>query len=162
VAREVIKKEDVTKTAVIQPKGECDQESDLPCSCPRRRFVEPSDKLPMPAAASNMQKTVGGSEDDKNVIAKQKVDNTKLKAKVKEVQSTHQASLTELETKFTSVVTAEAPEPAVATEAAHQMEATSETPEEPAAPTPVAVEEAHLLQLLLRRNQLKRSQKRAK
>jgi hypothetical protein len=53
VAREVIKKEDVTKTAVRQPKGECDPESDLPCSCPRRRFVEPPDKLPMPATASN-------------------------------------------------------------------------------------------------------------
>jgi hypothetical protein len=35
VAREVFEKEDVTKAAVRQPKGECDPESDLPCSCPR-------------------------------------------------------------------------------------------------------------------------------
>jgi hypothetical protein len=53
VAREVIKKEDVAKTAVRQPKGECDPESNLPCSCSRRRFVEHPDKLPMPATASN-------------------------------------------------------------------------------------------------------------
>jgi hypothetical protein len=47
-----------------------------------------------------------------------------------------------METKSSSVVTAEAPEPAVAAEAAPPMEVTSEAPEEPAAPTPVAVEEA--------------------
>ena len=41
------------KTAVRQPPGECDPESDLPCSCPRREFVDPPDKLPMPATASN-------------------------------------------------------------------------------------------------------------
>ena len=35
VAREVFEKEDVTKAAVRQPKGECDPESDLPCSCSR-------------------------------------------------------------------------------------------------------------------------------
>jgi hypothetical protein len=29
------------------------QESDLPCSCPRGVFVEPPDQLPMPATASN-------------------------------------------------------------------------------------------------------------
>jgi hypothetical protein len=33
--------------------GECDPEIDLPCSCPRRVFVEPPDQLPMPATASN-------------------------------------------------------------------------------------------------------------
>jgi hypothetical protein len=33
VAREIFKKEDVTTAAVRQPKGECDPESDLPCSC---------------------------------------------------------------------------------------------------------------------------------
>jgi translation initiation factor IF-2 len=70
---------------------------------------------------------------------------TKLKAKMKEVesnQSTLLARLTELETKPSSVVTAEISEPAVAAEAAPQMELTSEAPREPAAPTPVAVEEA--------------------
>jgi hypothetical protein len=53
VAREIFKKEDVSKAAVRQPKDECDPESDLPCSCPRRVFVEPPDQLPMPATASN-------------------------------------------------------------------------------------------------------------
>jgi hypothetical protein len=66
---------------------------------------------------------------------------TKLKAKVKEVQSTHQARLAELETKSYSVVTADAPEPAVATVAAPTMEVTSKAPGEPAAHTPIAVEE---------------------
>ena len=36
-----------------QPKGQCDPESDLPCSCPRRTFTDPPDKLPMPATDSN-------------------------------------------------------------------------------------------------------------
>ena len=36
-----------------QPKGECDPESELPCSCPRRVFIDPPDKLPMPATDSN-------------------------------------------------------------------------------------------------------------
>ena len=36
-----------------QPKGQCDPESDLPCSCPRRAFADPPDKLPMPATDSN-------------------------------------------------------------------------------------------------------------
>jgi hypothetical protein len=53
MAGEIIAKKTVTKAAVRQPKGECDPESDLPCSCPRRVFVEPPDKLPMPATASN-------------------------------------------------------------------------------------------------------------
>jgi hypothetical protein len=41
VTREISKKEDVTKAAVRQPKGECDPESDLPCSCQRRVFRNP-------------------------------------------------------------------------------------------------------------------------
>ena len=53
VAEGAIKKNNVTKAAVRQPKGECDPESDLPCSCPRRVFVEPPDQLPVPATASN-------------------------------------------------------------------------------------------------------------
>jgi hypothetical protein len=53
MAWEIFKKNDVAKAAVRQPKGECDPESDLPCSCPRRVFVEPPDQLPMPATASN-------------------------------------------------------------------------------------------------------------
>jgi hypothetical protein len=53
VAREIFKKEEVTTAAVRQPKGECYPESDLPCSCPRRVFVEPPDQLPMPSTASN-------------------------------------------------------------------------------------------------------------
>jgi hypothetical protein len=40
VVVEIFKKKDVTKSAVRQSNGECDQESDLPCSCPRRVFVE--------------------------------------------------------------------------------------------------------------------------
>jgi hypothetical protein len=55
VAREVTEKEDVTKTAVQQHKGECDPESDLPCSRQRRRFMEPPDKLPMPASHGQQQ-----------------------------------------------------------------------------------------------------------
>ena len=46
VAGEIIKKKDVTKLL-------CYPESDLPCSCPTRVFVEPPDQLPMPATASN-------------------------------------------------------------------------------------------------------------
>ena len=53
VAREITKNKDVTSTSVQQPKGECDPESDLPCSCPRRRFVEPPEEMPMPATTSN-------------------------------------------------------------------------------------------------------------
>jgi hypothetical protein len=53
VAREVTKREDVTKTAVSQPKDERDPESDFPSSGPRRRFVGPPDKLPMTTTASN-------------------------------------------------------------------------------------------------------------
>ena len=41
------------KPVVRQPKGECDPESELPCSCPRRDFVDPPEELPMPATDSN-------------------------------------------------------------------------------------------------------------
>ena len=34
-------------------KGECDSESELLCSCPRRVFIDPPNKLPMPATDSN-------------------------------------------------------------------------------------------------------------
>ena len=40
-------------TAVCQALGNCDPESNLPCSCPRRQFREPPESLPMPATASN-------------------------------------------------------------------------------------------------------------
>ena len=40
---------------VRQPEGECDPDSDLPCSCPRRQFTDPPDTLPMPATASNRE-----------------------------------------------------------------------------------------------------------
>ena len=42
------------QTAIRQPPGECDPESDLPCSCPRRSFAEPPDQLTMPATRSNV------------------------------------------------------------------------------------------------------------
>ena len=45
----------IHQTAVRQPPGECDPESDLPCSCPRRSFTHPPDQLPMPATKSNIQ-----------------------------------------------------------------------------------------------------------
>ena len=45
----------IHQTAVRQPPGECDPESDLPCSCPRRSFADPPDQLPMPATKSNIQ-----------------------------------------------------------------------------------------------------------
>ena len=46
--------ENKPKDAVIrQPVGECDSESELPCSCPRRRFVAAPSSLPMPAVESN-------------------------------------------------------------------------------------------------------------
>ena len=37
-----------------QPVGECDPESPLPCRCPRRKFIDPPDKIPMPATDSNI------------------------------------------------------------------------------------------------------------
>ena len=70
-------------------------------------------------------KTVAGSENDKTVIEQLKVENTELTAKVKEEQSSNQARLTELETKYTSVVIAETPEPDVAAVAAPTMEVNS-------------------------------------
>ena len=36
-----------------QPVGECDPASELPCSCPRRTFVDPPEEMPMAATASN-------------------------------------------------------------------------------------------------------------
>ena len=42
-----------SRAGTRQPKGECDPESDLPCTCPRRAFVDPPDELPMPATDSN-------------------------------------------------------------------------------------------------------------
>ena len=36
-----------------QPVGECDPESDIPCSCPRRTFADPPTCLPMPATKNN-------------------------------------------------------------------------------------------------------------
>jgi hypothetical protein len=53
VARKITKKEDVTKTAVRQTKGECDPESNFPSSGSRQRFVKPPDKLPLPTTASD-------------------------------------------------------------------------------------------------------------
>ena len=41
------------KPVVRQPKGECDPESELPCSCPRRDFVDPPEELSMSATDSN-------------------------------------------------------------------------------------------------------------
>jgi hypothetical protein len=38
-----------TRAAVRQPVGECDPESELPCSCPRRTFMDPSEEMPMVA-----------------------------------------------------------------------------------------------------------------
>ena len=40
-------------TQLRQPEGECDPESDIPCSCPRRGFSDPPTDLPMPATKSN-------------------------------------------------------------------------------------------------------------
>ena len=41
------------RPAVRQPKGECDPENDLPCSCPRRTFVDPPEEMPLAAEDSN-------------------------------------------------------------------------------------------------------------
>ena len=55
VVKEITKNKvkDVTSASLRQPNGECDPESNLPCSCPRRRFVEPPEEMPMPATTSN-------------------------------------------------------------------------------------------------------------
>ena len=42
------------EAAVRQPQGQCDPESPLPCSCPRRNFTDPQDYIPMPATKSNV------------------------------------------------------------------------------------------------------------
>jgi hypothetical protein len=55
VAREVTKNKDVTKTAVQQPKCECDTENDSNRSSPRQRFVEHPVKLPMHVPASEIE-----------------------------------------------------------------------------------------------------------
>ena len=39
---------------IHQPPGKCDPVFDLPCLCPRRRFADPPDQLPMPATRSNI------------------------------------------------------------------------------------------------------------
>ena len=41
------------KPGVRQPVEECDPESELPCSCPRRNFMDPPEMLLMPATESN-------------------------------------------------------------------------------------------------------------
>ena len=41
--------------AIRQPEGECDPESEIPCSCPRRRFIDAPSTLPMPAVESNRE-----------------------------------------------------------------------------------------------------------
>ena len=69
-----------------------------------------------------------------------------MNAKVKEVefsQSTTQARLTELETKSSAVpvITAEAPDPAVAAEADLPTEVIGEASKEPTAATPTIAEE---------------------
>ena len=38
---------------VRQPVGECDPESELQFSCPRRTFVDPPEEIPMAATANN-------------------------------------------------------------------------------------------------------------
>ena len=47
--------QEIVHSAVRQPPGECDPDSPLPCSCPRRQFDNPPDSLPMPATASNRE-----------------------------------------------------------------------------------------------------------
>ena len=41
------------KDLARQPEGECDPESNIPCSCPRRQFTDPPDRLPFPPTKSN-------------------------------------------------------------------------------------------------------------
>ena len=36
-----------TRPAVTQPSGKCDPESELPCLCPRRTFVDLPEEMPM-------------------------------------------------------------------------------------------------------------------
>ena len=42
-----------TNPPLRQPPGECDPESEIPCSCPRRTFTDPPTHMPMPATDSN-------------------------------------------------------------------------------------------------------------
>ena len=46
-------KDNDPKPLLRQPEGTCDPESDLPCSCPLRQFIDPPTELPMPATKSN-------------------------------------------------------------------------------------------------------------
>ena len=48
---------------IRQPPGKCDPESDLPCSCPRRRFADPPDQLLMQATRSNIPALEGWIRD---------------------------------------------------------------------------------------------------
>ena len=50
---EIDSEEKIIKPVLRQPEGTCDPESDLPCSCPIRQFVDPPTELPMPATKSN-------------------------------------------------------------------------------------------------------------
>ena len=55
---EVRTKIDTVMSSVLrvirQPPGECDLDSDVPCSCPRGRFADPPDQLPIPATRNNV------------------------------------------------------------------------------------------------------------
>jgi hypothetical protein len=42
-----------------QPPGKCNPDSDMPCSCPKRRFVDPPAQIPMPATRSNVDALEG-------------------------------------------------------------------------------------------------------
>ena len=42
--------------AVYQEEGECDPDSELPCRCPRREFVDPPGELPYPPTEENRKK----------------------------------------------------------------------------------------------------------
>ena len=51
----IAKQPDAFPTVIAkQPIGECDPESPLPCRCPRRKFRDPPDNIPMPATDSNI------------------------------------------------------------------------------------------------------------
>ena len=41
---------------VYQKEGECDPDSELPCRCPRREFVDPPDKMPYPPTEENRER----------------------------------------------------------------------------------------------------------
>jgi hypothetical protein len=87
----------------------------------KKPTVESSKKEKPNDALTYLQNPVGGSEDDNTVIEELEVENTVLNAKVTEVefsQSTTQAGLREFETEPSTLIADEAPDPAVATEAA--------------------------------------------